>query len=292
MSILSFWNRDKLRDVISETEGVVLKTPSVGAGTASKGRFGLFLQGLALVVVVAWLLSSCGSSSEQVGLGEPTQVVGEGTSQETSVNDAAAEEQVGGEVVSIPEPQDLTVDESTFVFRESTDYVWIEWGMVFTNPNDFAAARYPTFRATARDDSGRILGVDESVLFLLGPNQTSAWASNIRATDLPTSVEVEFVSAKWLMENRQLSGFEEFAADNVFASPERSGYVVTGEVINPLDETVDVRLAVVFRNDLGQMIGAGQGYPSGLRPGDNAPFEVSAWSQTTPTSIEIFAQPW
>lgn len=284
--------RDNFRNAQTRTEVADLRRPSTEEYFARKMIYGRLLTGFPLFVLIALLLSGCGGSSEQVGLGEPVQVASEETPTESSVNDANAQEQAGSEVESTPEPQDLTVDESTFVFRESTDDVFIEWGMVFTNPNNFAAARFPKFRATARDGNGRILGVDESTLGLLGPNQTSAWASNIFASDIPTSVEVEFVSAKWLTENRQLSGFEEFTADNVFASPERSGYVVTGEVINPLDETVDVRLAVVFRNDLGQMIGAGQGYPSGLRPGGKAPFEVTAWSQETPTSIQIFAQPW
>lgn len=191
-------------------------------------------------------------------------------------------------------PQDMAITEQAFTVQDFGNDIYVQYAFVITNPNPATLGEFPTVRVTARGKSGEVLGTDEAVLMELGPQQTTAWASQLDAADIPATVDFEYVKADWVNREQSPADFSAWPVTGLGVTRDGSSYAIAGEVTNPTTEDEDnVRVTVVLRNAAGTMVGAAQTYVTGVGAGQKTPFSTDfGWASGKVADAQGYAEPW
>ena len=157
------------------------------------------------------------------------------------------------------------------------------------------AIEYPSFRVTAYDKDGKILGSEERVLSLLYPNhimvdegtliKMSEELDKIEVTMLkPDDYKIKDVST---LEHPQ---YNEMKCQNISVNSDK----VTGEVYNPNDYKMEqAKITIVFRDGNNKIINSESTFIDNIPANGKVPFDISLPSDTIVTDkIEATACIW
>lgn len=167
--------------------------------------------------------------------------------------------------------------------------------IVTISNNSNKAIEFPSFRVTAYNKKGNILGTEERVLSLLYPNniivddgtlmEISEEPDKIEVTMLePDNYKVKDVSS---LEHPE---YKEMKCQNVSVNSNK----ITGEVYNPNDYKMeDARVTVVFRDENNKIVNSESTFVSNISANGKIPFDISLPSDVKVTEkFEVTACIW
>lgn len=178
-------------------------------------------------------------------------------------------------------------------------YTMIEGGFLYCsvkvhNPNTDLAILYPTVRITARDAGGALLGTQDQTLSTIYPQQDFWYSGQLLQVDEALS-SIEFtivqpddyniVPASTL----EQSTFTPLSVESTAMHSER----LVGEVVNKNDFDLDmIVVAVVFRNEDGDIIGGESTFVDKLPSSGSVPFDMPIHSEFANCNYEVYANSW
>lgn len=139
------------------------------------------------------------------------------------------------------------------------------------------AIEYPSFRVTAYDKDGKILGSEERVLSLLYPNHIMVDEGTlIKMSEEPDKIEVTMLEPDdykikdvSTLEHPQ---YNEMKCQNISVNSDK----VTGEVYNPNDYKMEqAKITIVFRDDNNKIINSESTFVDNIPANGKVPFDIS-----------------
>ncbi len=157
------------------------------------------------------------------------------------------------------------------------------------------AIEYPSFRVTAYDKDGKILGSEERVLSLLYPNHIMVDEGTlIKMSEEPDKIEVTMLEPDdykikdvSTLEHPQ---YNEMKCQNISVNSDK----VTGEVYNPNDYKMEqAKITIVFRDGNNKIINSESTFIDNIPANGKVPFDISLPSDAKVTDkIEATACIW
>lgn len=169
---------------------------------------------------------------------------------------------------------------------------WLYYYVKLYNPNEDIVVELPSFRITARDANGVLLGTDDQVLSVIYPQQEFVYGFQAFAVDeMPETVEFQPLEPKEYNLKRT-SAAEPYEQLEVVNTGVRSDKLV-GEVVNHNDYSIDMAAVVVIGRDSAGNISEIQGtFIDQLAPGASTPFELRIDSNAEIADYEVYANQW
>jgi len=172
---------------------------------------------------------------------------------------------------------------------------YLECIITITNKNSEYAIEYPTYRITAYDESGKILGTEEQVLSLIYPKQDfTSYSLCFELSKKPAKIAVSLLkpddynitSASML----DYPSHKQMVGKNISVNKDS----VTGEIYNPNDYDVDSAMVViVFRDDTGTIVFGWNEFVDQIPAGGSVPFEADIYTDDgLPSNCEVLAYFW
>lgn len=245
---------------------------------------------------------------------EVTGVVGEATyealktytgtkAQKTDETDAEkqAEEQTERELVSNPAAVILESDCDIEITKAgfSTSNGYMNYAIVLHNKSEKEAIEFPTYRFTAKDKDGGILGTGNQVLNIIYPGQDYVWGGfGCEIPETPASVEFEVLSPEDynIKDVTQLSHpeYKPLEIQNANCREDQfSGYKFLGEVYNPNDyDLSQAGVFVVLKDETGAIVGGEMTFVDNVRAENKAAFEINCFDDISFADYEIYANSW
>ena len=172
----------------------------------------------------------------------------------------------------------------------SSGYVY--YGVILHNPNENIAIEFPSFRVTARDADGVILGTEDQTLSIIYPGEQIAHGFlGFKVDETPSSYEVQILPYKDYNVLRQ-SQFEPTEAMEAINFAKRDSKIV-GEINNPNDRSFDsVCLTVIYRDSDGKIVCGDSTFVSDVAASSTTPFEISVSSEMNDYEFELYVSEW
>lgn len=162
----------------------------------------------------------------------------------------------------------------------------------FYNPNDDLCVIFPSFRITARDEAGTLMGTDDYVGSAIYPGQTGYFAGQFFEVDqLPDDVEFSVLPAEdYAIESVDLIAhpvYKQLEVQNCALRDDR----LLGEVVNPNDYDIsDAAVTVIYKDADGKIIAGDTTYVSYIPASGNSSFEMPANQDFVTDSFDVYAQ--
>lgn len=167
--------------------------------------------------------------------------------------------------------------------------------VVLNNPSSDTAIELPTFRVTAYDEDGKVLGSEERILSIIYPKQDFVdQGTLIEVSKKPTKIDVtvlepddyNITSASTLdhPQHKQMYG------KNISVDDDK----ITGELYNPNDYKIDsAMITVIFRNANGEIVSSEVEFVDQVPANGSIPFDISLASDAITTDkVEVYGYIW
>lgn len=171
------------------------------------------------------------------------------------------------------------------------DYLY--YSVCLHNPNEKYYIEFPTFRITARDAGGVLLGTEDQVLHSIYP-QEDVWYAflGFEVEEEPASVTVEALTPEdWNVSDVSKAKHPDYIPLSVINYAKRGDKIV-GEIQNDNDyEISQVVLSVVYRDNDGKLLGGDGTFVDDLPAKGTAPFEMNMYHAFS-DNFELYARSW
>lgn len=169
---------------------------------------------------------------------------------------------------------------------------WLYYYVSLYNPNEETVINYPSFRVTARDEDGVLLGTHDQVLSVIYPQQEFVFGSQaFKVDDKPEIVKFEALEpADYGL--KTIDTVEPFEPFEVINTGIRSDKIV-GEIVNPNEtDFSSVVLVAVCKDAEGNIISIQNTYANELKAGSTVPFEIRVRTDSEIADFEVYANQW
>lgn len=160
------------------------------------------------------------------------------------------------------------------------------------NNSDKTVVEHPSFRITARDENGNLLGTQDQVLSVLYPGQDFVFGSQAFSVDaMPKEVTFEPIPAKEynLKDENTLDTFVPLEVNN----PQFRTEKVVGEIVNKNDYEIDMAcITVICKDTTGKIVDIKNTYADAVPANGSLPFEVSVFSKEEIATVDVYANQW
>ena len=191
---------------------------------------------------------------------------------------------------SLMEPV-LPLEVKEYGYSIDGDYLY--YSVCLTNPNEKYYIEFPTFRITARDANGILLGTEDQVLPSIYPKE-DVWHAFIgfEVEEKPASVTVEALTPEdWNVSDVSKARHPNYVPLSVINYAKRGNKIV-GEIQNDNDyEISQAVLSVVYRDNDGKLLGGDATFVDSLPAKGTAPFEINVY-YTPSDNYELYASRW
>lgn len=172
------------------------------------------------------------------------------------------------------------------------DGKWLYYYVTLHNPNEDIAIDLPSFRITARDANGVLLGTEDQTLSIIYPGQDFTHGVQAFSVDeVPEIVEFEVLEPEEY-NLKKASVLDEYIPLEVVNAGARSDKVM-GEISNPNSYDIDSAIVVaICKNKAGEIIDINTTFVDDVKAGTNTPFSMSSYVDDEIDSIECYANQW
>lgn len=167
--------------------------------------------------------------------------------------------------------------------------------VTISNSNSKKAIEFPSFRVTAYNKEGEILGSEERVLSLLYPNHSMVDEGTlIKMSEEPDKIEITVLEPEDYniqdVTTLEHPEYKEMKCQNISVNSNK----VTGEVYNPNDYKMeDAKVTVVFRDTNNKIVGSECAFVRNIPANGKVPFDISLSSDAKITDkVEATACIW
>lgn len=230
-------------------------------------------------IAMLFALAACSSS----GSAEPAG---------SSAGTAPAPDQAAAEPSG--EPVDAEITESGY----AVDGGYLYYSVTMHNPNAEYAIELPSYRVTAKDESGTVIGTMEHTLSVIYPGQDFHYAFQGFACDQePADVNFEIIPVDDYNFKKVSSldhpEFKPLEVSGVNLSSDGFTPSVLGEVQNNNDYDIDNAVVVVyFRDADGNLAGGASTFISHVPAGGTAAFDILVYADIVTDNYEVYADNW
>lgn len=164
--------------------------------------------------------------------------------------------------------------------------------MKIHNNSDKTVVEHPSFRITARDENGNLLGTQDQTLSVLYPGQDFVFGAQAFSVDaMPKEVTFESIPAKEynLKAANTLDTFVPLKVNN----PQFRTEKVVGEIVNKNDYEIDISCIIVICKDItGKIVNIKSTFADAVPANGSLPFEVPIFSKEEIATIDVYANQW
>lgn len=167
--------------------------------------------------------------------------------------------------------------------------------VTITNTDSKKAIEFPSFRVTAYDKNGKILGSEERVLNVLYPNQSMVdQGTLIEVSEKPHKVEVTIIEPDEddivSVSSLEHPEYKEMKCQNLSVNSDK----ITGEVYNPNNYKIEsAMITIIFRDSNNKIVSSESAFVDDIPANGKIPFDISLASDAKTTDkIEAFAYLW
>ena len=174
---------------------------------------------------------------------------------------------------------------------------YIYYAVILHNNRSDVAVRLPSYRITARDKDGQLLGTDRQVLNEIYPGQDTYFAGMaFSVTGKPATVEIEPITPdSYNLKTPANMDHETYIPLEVKSISKKSDFLgerYLGEVYNPNAYDLSmVQVCILFRDSSASLIGGECTYVDDVKANKSVPFETLG-AGISAVSVEGYAQPW
>lgn len=230
---------------------------------------------LALALVMIFALAACGSSA-------PQQAAGSGAAQPDAGKPAGEKEDAGFLPLEIRE----------FGWAMGGDYLY--YALILHNPNAEYAVYLPSYRITARDAAGALLGTEDQTLSIIYPGHDSCHASMaFKAGEEPAQVDVEILPLdEYKIKHVSTLEHPEYEQLTVVNASLRDNKLL-GEIENRNDYPIHMAVvSIIFRDADGKLLAGESAYVDDLAEDGLTPFQGSVYAEFATGNYEVYADLW
>ena len=173
---------------------------------------------------------------------------------------------------------------------------YLHYGIILYNPNEKTVYDYPSFRITAKDANGVVLGTEDQTLSIIYPDETMGYAfQSFECSEMPTDVQVEVLDSEdYKIRDVSTLNRPEHQPFEIVNATMRENKIV-GEIIN--HDTYDygqVAVSVIFRDNAGKIVGGTTTFVDNLKANGTVPFDLDEiwYSDFKSDNYEIYANIW
>lgn len=171
---------------------------------------------------------------------------------------------------------------------------WLYYGFIAYNPNKDVAHYYPTFRITARDEDGIIIGTKDQTCTIVYPQQYIAHGFQaFEITEIPSSFSIEALKPDFY-NIKKVGTLEnpDYLPLEVVNYVKRDDKIV-GEISNPNSYDIGMAaLTTIYRDANGAICGGNSTFVSNVNANSKAPFEIRVSKEFSACSYELYAGLW
>lgn len=175
---------------------------------------------------------------------------------------------------------------------DSTNYAHF-WAKIH-NKNKKQSITLPSITATAKDDSGKVLGHETQTGVSIAPNDTVVLTNMMDVGDTaPANVEIKAKKPKFSFLKAMKTS--KFSVSNVSEVPvEFSADKVTGEITYKGKKELNTVAVTVMYKSAGKTVFADTTFVDDVEPKSTVPFEYNPLLSELPAhdSIEVYVQNW
>lgn len=247
------------------------------------------------MLILAFVLSACGSRTEQLQDAVAPTSVREPAAAPTNTQAPVATEPTNADqapttpstpeptITPLPEREALVLGESGF----GQDDRRVGFAFFITNPNTGYAVTSTGYQVAFYDDAGTVIETDSGYIELLLPGQTLAMAGTQILDEGVTATRIEVQLNDGSFEpSDPIPTFSvdrvAYLADHVFAK-------AVGVITNPYTRDVsDVRVAAVAYDEAGAIIGGGFTYVNFIPADSETAVSLSLTTSVIPDKVELY----
>lgn len=168
----------------------------------------------------------------------------------------------------------------------------IRYAVHVYNPNSKLYAYLPSWRVTARDINGQVIGTEDSGTIYIPPAEDSyAYCTGPKLSETPETVEIELLDDTFF---REMPEYSELAPLELQGVALRDGRL-TGELVNNNDcDFSTVYLTVVTKDDQGELKYTSilnEGQVQNVKANSTTPFDIDVYDLEGCT-YDIQIMPW
>lgn len=218
----------------------------------------------------------------------------------TNINDLT--EMIGGIHLinsSVDKSVNINVQKNEYIgikeFAWFINYDYLSCVITITNLNDEYAVEYPSFRITAYDSSGKVLGTSEEVMSVIYPKADfTTYCLLFAINQKPDRIDIVLLEPEeYSLIHKSIltaENYEKLLEKNVVVYADS----VKGEIYNPNNYKIDCAMVTaIFRNENGEIVFAEQTFLNQLPATSSIPFDMYIFSGIDlPSDCEIVAVPW
>lgn len=186
----------------------------------------------------------------------------------------------------------LPIEVKEFGYSMQDEYVY--YSVILHNPNEDKAIELPSFRITARDESGLPLATEEQTLSIIYPKQDFVHAFQAFDVDeMPATVDIEVLEPDdYNIKNVSMLDNSEYSPLNVVNATFRTDSIV-GEIQNNNKYDIDSGVVtVIFRDSNGKLIGGTSTYVDSIKANSTTPFDITIYESFATDNFEVYANIW
>lgn len=241
-----------------------------------------FLVAVLLTVICCTMLASCGASPQDAATN---------TSQPTIPPASMLPIPIGESEHPNNELLPLEIKEYGYGIA-GKGYIYIS--VILHNPNPDYCIEFPSFRVTARDADGLVLGSEDQTLSVIYPKQDFCYAGQMfQVDDIPTSVEVEVLAPDdYQILNPQHMDHPTYVPLEIVNSVVRDDRLM-GEISNSNDYDIDSAIVtVLYRDENGEIVGGNSTFINKVSASATTPFDFSIYEDLVTNNYEVYANIW
>ena len=188
-----------------------------------------------------------------------------------------------------PDFKEIEIKDSGWIVKDS-GYLYCY--VVLHNPNEETAVEFPSFRVTARDAQGGLMGTEDQTLSMLYPGQDFVYGGMAFSVDgMPAAVDFEVLETKDY-NRKNVSTMDPYIPLEVVSANYKDDDIL-GEIRNPNDYKINTAIVVaICRDGNGEIIGIENGFADDIAAGTITPFSFFAYVKGDVKSVECFANYW
>lgn len=195
---------------------------------------------------------------------------------------------------TVAEKNVVSITDSGWCYEDG----YVYYSVKIKNSSENKTYNLPTFRITAYDEKGDVLGSEEQTLSEVKAGETIGFASLGCETSMkPEKVEFELIEKAdyWIADEAgEYPGLIQMTAKDLKSYKDDMDYLtVTGKIVNENEEPVEsAAVSVLFKDDEGKLIGGETTFVDGIKAKGETPFELSTMGEFGTENYEVLVQPW
>ena len=171
------------------------------------------------------------------------------------------------------------------------DDEWLYYYVDLYNPNDDSSIEFPSFRITAKDASGTILGTDDQTCSIIYPKQDFIYGSQaFRVDNIPDTVEFSVLSFEdYNVKKSTTDEYKQLEAVTIAVRSDK----IAGEIKNDNKDAFDDAVVVmILKDNSGNVVGIDNTYVEKVAGNSTTPFDIDIPEDVNYASFEIYVNQW